>query len=79
MQRVDGKSGEDHGFITCQGIGLVDGARPTPYQNAAGCHRTAKPDGIYTDSGSVRGVGGSWSCWKVGFRPKAQNSEVFRS
>jgi hypothetical protein len=27
MERVDGKAAEDHGFITCQSIGLADGER----------------------------------------------------
>jgi hypothetical protein len=26
MERVDGKAAGDHGFITCQRIGLADGA-----------------------------------------------------
>jgi hypothetical protein len=27
MERVDGKAAGDYGFITCQRIGLADGAR----------------------------------------------------
>ena len=34
MERVDGKAAEDHGFITCQRIGLADGARDDAIPNA---------------------------------------------
>jgi hypothetical protein len=47
MERVDGKAAGDHGFITCQRIGLADGARADAIPNAAGGeggHGAAKPD-----------------------------------
>jgi hypothetical protein len=49
MERVDGKAAGDHGFITCQRIGLADGARADAIPNAAGGedgHGAAKPDGV---------------------------------
>jgi hypothetical protein len=36
MERVDGKAAGDYGFITCQRIGLADGARADAIPNAAG-------------------------------------------
>ena len=47
MEGADGKAAGDHGFITCQRIGLADGARPDAIPNAAGGeggHRAATPD-----------------------------------
>jgi hypothetical protein len=47
MERVDGKAAEDHGFITCQSIGLADRERADAIPNAAGGeggHGAAKPD-----------------------------------
>jgi hypothetical protein len=49
MERVDGKAAGDHGFITCQRIGLADGARADAIPNAAGGeggHGAAKPNGV---------------------------------
>jgi hypothetical protein len=49
MERVDGKAAGDYGFITCQRIGLVDGARADAIPNVAGgegCHGAAEPEGI---------------------------------
>ena len=36
MERVDGKAAGDYSFITCQRIGLADGARADAIPNAAG-------------------------------------------
>ena len=37
MERTDGKAAGDDGFITCQRIGLADGApAPTPYGTKRG-------------------------------------------
>jgi hypothetical protein len=36
MERVDGKAAGAYGFITCQRIGLADGARADAIPNAAG-------------------------------------------
>ena len=49
MERVDGKAAGDYGFITCQRIGLADGARADAIPNAAGGeggHGAAKPEGV---------------------------------
>jgi hypothetical protein len=46
IERVDGKAAGDYGFITCQRIGLADGARADAIPNAAGGeggHGAAKP------------------------------------
>jgi hypothetical protein len=47
MERVDGKAAGDYSFITCQRIGLADGARADAIPNAAGGeggHGAANPD-----------------------------------
>ena len=49
MERVDGKAAGDHGFITCQRIGLADGERADAIPDAAGGeggHGVAKPDPV---------------------------------
>jgi hypothetical protein len=49
VERVDGKAAGDHGFITCQRIGLADRARADAIPNAAGGeggHEAAKPNGV---------------------------------
>ena len=49
IERVDGKSGGDYGFITSQRIGLADGERAGAIPNAAGGeggHRAATPDSV---------------------------------
>jgi hypothetical protein len=35
MERVDGKAAGDYGFITCQKVGLADGARADAILHAA--------------------------------------------
>jgi hypothetical protein len=63
MERADGKAAGDDGFITCQRIGLADGARPDAIPNAAGGeggHGAATPDVAthrYSDSHLVCVVG----------------------
>jgi hypothetical protein len=49
MERVDGKAARTYGFITCQRIGLANGARADAISNAAGgerSHTAAKPDPV---------------------------------
>jgi hypothetical protein len=49
MERVDGKAAGDYSFITCQRIGLADGARADAIPNAAGGeggHGAANPDPV---------------------------------
>jgi hypothetical protein len=49
MERVDGKAAGDHGFITCQRVGLADGGRADAIPHAAGGeggHGVAKPEGV---------------------------------
>jgi hypothetical protein len=49
MGRVDGKAVGDYGFITCQTVGLADGARADAIPHAVGGeggHGAARVDGV---------------------------------
>ena len=49
MERVDGKAAGDYDLITCQRIGLADGARADAIPNATGGeggHGAAKPEAV---------------------------------